>query len=84
MNSKLKHKIFQEISEVADQMQMETYVIGGFVRDIYLNRPSHDIDIVTVGSGIEFAKSVANSLKPSPKETVFKNFGTAMLKYNDL
>ncbi len=84
MNSKLKHKIFQKISEVADQMQMETYVIGGFVRDIYLNRPSHDIDIVTVGSGIEFAKSVANSLKPSPKVTVFKNFGTAMLKYNDL
>ena len=84
MNSKLKHKIFRKISEVADQMQMETYVIGGFVRDIYLNRPSHDIDIVTVGSGIEFAKSVANSLKPSPKVTVFKNFGTAMLKYNDL
>lgn len=84
MNNKLKHEIFRKISLVADQLQMETYVIGGFVRDIYLNRPSKDIDIVTVGSGIEFAKSVAKSLKRSPQVTVFKNFGTAMLKYKDL
>ena len=84
MNSKLKHEIFRKISEVADQMQMETYVIGGFVRDLYLNRPSEDIDIVTVGSGIEFAKSVAKNLSPTPQVTVFKNFGTAMLKYKGL
>ncbi len=84
MNSKLKHKIFYKISEVASQMQMETYVIGGFVRDLYLNRPSKDIDIVTVGSGIEFAKNVAKSLKPQPKVTVFKNFGTAMFRYKDM
>ncbi len=84
MNSKLKHEIFSKISEVADQMQMETYVIGGFVRDLFLNRPSKDIDIVTVGSGIELAKSVAKSLKPSPHVSIFKNFGTAMLKYKNL
>ncbi len=84
MKSKLKHKIFWEISRVADQMQMETYVIGGFVRDIYLHRPSKDIDIVTVGSGIELARNVAKSLKPSPRVNIFKNFGTAMLKYKDM
>jgi poly(A) polymerase len=65
-------------------MQLETYVIGGFVRDLYLHRPSKDIDIVTVGSGIKLAKQVAKSLNPSPRVNVFKNFGTAMLKYKDL
>jgi poly(A) polymerase len=65
-------------------MQLETYVIGGFVRDIYLNRKSKDIDIVTVGSGIELAKKVADNLKNKPQVNVFKNFGTAMLKYKDL
>ncbi|MCE4563395.1 HD domain-containing protein [Maribellus sp. CM-23] len=80
----LKHKIFQTISEVADQMQAETYVIGGFVRDIYLERPSKDIDIVTIGSGIELATQVSKQLKPTPKVNVFKNFGTAMLKFKDM
>ena len=84
MNDKLNHKIFRIISQVADQMQLETYVIGGFVRDLYLHRPSKDIDIVTVGSGIKLAKQVAKSLNPSPRVNVFKNFGTAMLKYKDL
>lgn len=84
MNKKLQHKIFQIISETADQMQLETYVIGGFVRDIYLNRKSKDIDIVTVGSGIELAQSVASKLKNKPHANVFKNFGTAMIKYKDL
>jgi len=80
---KLKNKIFQHISEVADGLELETYVIGGYVRDLYLNRPSKDIDIVTIGSGIELAKAVSASLKPSPRVNVFKNFGTAMLKYKD-
>lgn len=80
----LKHKIFQTISEVADQMQAETYVIGGFVRDIYLERPSKDIDIVTIGSGIELATQVSKQLRPTPKVNVFKNFGTAMLKFKDM
>nr|WP_321484844.1 HD domain-containing protein [uncultured Draconibacterium sp.] len=84
MNSKLKEKIFKDIQAVADRVETETYVIGGYVRDLYLNRPSKDIDIVTIGSGIDFATEVAKSLKPRPRVNVFKNFGTAMLKYNDL
>lgn len=84
MSKKLDQKIFREISAVADRLQMETYVIGGYVRDLYLKRPSKDIDIVTIGSGIELANEVANSLKPRPRVSVFKNFGTAMLKYRDM
>ena len=84
MIKKLQHNIFGEISKAADQMQLETYVIGGFVRDIYLNRKSKDIDIVTVGSGIELAQKVAENLKNKPQVNIFKNFGTAMLKYKDL
>jgi poly(A) polymerase len=84
MIKELKHNIFQEISKAADQMQLETYVIGGFVRDIYLNRKSKDIDIVTVGSGIDLAQKVAENLKSKPQVNIFKNFGTAMIKYKDL
>ncbi len=84
MDNKLNHKIFRIISQIADQMQLETYVIGGYVRDLYLHRPSVDIDIVTVGSGIELAKQVAKQIKPNPRVNIFKNFGTAMLKYKDL
>ncbi len=84
MRKKLNHKIFRIISEVADEMELETYVIGGFVRDVLLRRPSKDIDIVTVGSGIELARNVSKKLRPSPRVSVFKNFGTAMLKYKDL
>lgn len=81
---KLKDSIFQQLSKVADQLNLETYVIGGYVRDLYLERPSKDIDVVTIGSGIELAKAVAESLKPTPRVNYFKNFGTAMLKYKDL
>ncbi len=84
MDKKLQHKIFQIISETADEMQLETYVIGGFVRDIYLHRKSKDIDIVTVGSGIELAQLVSSKLNNKPHVNVFKNFGTAMIKYKDL
>ena len=84
MKNKLKHNIFKKISQVADQMQVETYVIGGYVRDLYLDRPSKDIDIVTVGSGINLAKSVSKYLKPNPPVNIFKNYGTAMLKFKDL
>lgn len=84
MTQKLNHQIFRIISEVADEMQLETYVIGGFVRDLYLKRPSKDIDIVTLGSGIELAQKVAGRLKNKPQVHIFKNFGTAMLKYKDL
>jgi len=84
MKEYLKDPIFTIISEIADQNNLETYVIGGFVRDLILNRPSPDIDIVTVGSGIELAKKVGKVLVPSAPVSVFKNFGTAMLKYGEL
>ena len=84
MQRKLNRDIFKQISKVADKMQQETYVIGGYVRDILLKRPSKDIDIVTVGDGIELANLVSQQLKNKPKVSVFKNFGTAMLKYKDL
>jgi poly(A) polymerase len=83
MEHKLKNKIFGYISEAAGDMNQETYVIGGFVRDLCLHRPSKDVDIVTLGSGIKLAEYVARKLKPRPKVTVFKNFGTAQLKYRN-
>ena len=80
MQEHIQHAIFKTLSHVADELQLETYVIGGFVRDIILNRPSKDIDIVCVGSGIELAKAVAEKLKIK-QVSVFKNFGTAMINY---
>ena len=84
MKEKLQHPIFNIISEVADEAGKECYVIGGFVRDIFLHRPSKDIDVVVVGSGIELAGQVAARLGKKAKLTVFKNFGTAQLKHKDL
>lgn len=78
----LKNPIFKTLSSVADQLNIEAYVIGGFVRDIFLNRPSKDIDVVVVGSGIPYAEAVAKKL--NTKVAVFKNFGTANIKYHDL
>ena len=81
----LEHPIFKVINQASELLQLETYVIGGFVRDYFLKRgQKKDIDIVTVGSGIELAKKVASLLEDNPKVTVFKNFGTAMLKTGDL
>lgn len=71
---------FRLISEVADELEMEAYVIGGYVRDIFLRRTSKDIDIVTVGSGIELAKAVAEKYGRKANLSVFKNFGTAQVK----
>ena len=81
MNKHLKNKIFDTISNAAADLNLETYVIGGYVRDLFLERPSKDIDIVTLGSGIKLAETVAKKLSPSPRVNVFKNFGTAQLKY---
>jgi len=78
----LKNPIFKVLANVAEQTNTEAYVIGGFVRDLFLNRPSKDIDVVILGNGIDFAEKVGQQLKT--KVAVFKNFGTAMLKYNDL
>ncbi len=81
----LTNNIFQIIGKSADELGLETYVIGGFVRDFFLNRgTAKDIDIVAIGSGIELAKKVASNLKGEPKISVFKNFGTAMIKHNGI
>src|SRR5665647_835542 len=84
MKQHLQHSIFSTISETADNLNQETFVIGGFVRDLILNRPSPDIDIVTIGSGIQLAEMVAKKLGPNIQVSIFKNFGTAMLKYQSL
>lgn len=81
----LEHKIFSIISKSAEELNLQSYVIGGFVRDYFLKRSSvKDIDIVAVGSGIELAKNVANNLPGIPKVQVFKTYGTAMIKLEDL
>lgn len=77
-------KPFHVISEAADELGVEAYVIGGYVRDIFLYRPSKDIDVVAVGSGIELAKAVAGKLGKRTRLSVFKNFGTAQVKSGDL
>ncbi len=82
MKAHLKHRVFTVISQLAGKQNLQAYAIGGFVRDIFLDRPSKDIDIVVIGNGIVFAEAVAAALKV--KLAVFKNFGTASLKYQDL
>jgi poly(A) polymerase len=82
MKQHLRHPVFKVISAIAAERQVQAYAIGGFVRDIFLNRPSKDIDIVVVGNGIDFAEAVAKKL--NVKLAVFKSFGTAMLKYQDV
>jgi len=81
--NKLTHPIFELVAKIADEKQIETYVIGGFVRDLLLNRPSKDIDIMTIGSGVELAETVGKIIGDETKIAVFKNFGTAMLHYED-
>ncbi len=82
MKQHLKHRVFTVMSKLADERNLQVYAIGGFVRDLFLSRPSKDIDIVVIGNGIDFAEAVAKELKV--KVSVFKNFGTASLKYQDL
>jgi poly(A) polymerase len=83
MNIQLNHKIFQILSEIVTESNLPCYVIGGYVRDLLLKRPSKDIDVVVVGSGIDLAKAVAKKLGRKGKVTVYRNFGTAMLRYDD-
>lgn len=82
MKQHLQHPLFTIISKTAAELNVRAYVIGGFVRDLLLNRPSKDIDIVIIGDGIPFAENVAKKLRV--KLAVFKNFGTAQLKYKDV
>ena len=81
----LSNPIFTVISDAAKELNIDCYVIGGFVRDYLLKRgTAKDIDIVAIGSGIDLAKKVASKLIGNPEVSVFKNFGTAMIKYNDV
>ena len=82
--SSLQHKVFKQIGAVADKLQLETYVVGGYVRDLILNRASKDIDFVCIGSGIALAQKVAETMGPSVRVTVFKSFGTAQIVYDGL
>lgn len=80
----LQHPIFEIVSKATSQLNIESYVIGGFVRDYLLQRDyQKDIDIVAIGSGIELALKVSELLPKNPKVQVFKNYGTAMLRYED-
>lgn len=84
-NSAITNPIFKIVGEAADELKVDAYVIGGFVRDYLLKmKAPKDIDIVAIGSGIALAKKVASKLRGKPEVTVFKNFGTAMIKYKEL
>lgn len=82
LKQRFSDSIFKRISETADELGLECYVVGGYVRDIFLQRPSKDIDVVVVGSGIAMAEALARRLGRGAHLSVFKNFGTAQLKYH--
>ncbi len=83
-NEALNNKIFEVISQASQELNVESYVIGGFVRDLLLKRNSKkDIDVVAVGSGIDLALKVSELLPKKPKVQVFKTYGTAMLRFED-
>ncbi|MDD2323569.1 MAG: CCA tRNA nucleotidyltransferase, partial [Bacteroidales bacterium] len=81
-NDFLQYRVFQRIAEASAALHQESYVIGGYVRDLLLQRPSNDIDVVTVGSGIDLARRVAEN-SGGAKITVYKSFGTAMIKVKE-
>ena len=82
LKERLSDKIFHQISETADELGVECYVVGGYVRDIFLERPSKDIDVVVVGSGIALAEALTKRLGKRAHLSVFKNFGTAQVKFH--
>ena len=77
----LDQEIFHQISEAADRLGVECYVVGGYVRDIFLERPSNDIDVVVVGSGISVAEELKRMVGKKAHLSVFRNFGTAQVKF---
>ncbi|WP_024989653.1 CCA tRNA nucleotidyltransferase [Segatella albensis] len=80
----LDQDIFHKISEAADSLHLECYVVGGYVRDLFLERPSNDIDVVVVGSGIRVADALKKKLGKRAHISVFRNFGTAQVKYKNI
>jgi poly(A) polymerase len=83
LSKEIERKIFHTVGTIADGLNCPCYVVGGYVRDIILHRQSNDIDFVVVGSGIEVADSVSKSLGKKAHLSVFRNFGTAQVKYSD-
>ena len=81
LKQRFSDNIFKQISATADELGLECYVVGGYVRDIFLQRPSKDIDVVVVGSGIAMAEALGRRLGKGAHVSVFKNFGTAQLKF---
>ncbi len=84
LKEELSNPVFKIIGKIADGLGREVYVVGGFVRDLFLRRHSKDYDFVTVGSGIELAEAVAEKLGKKAKLSVFPNYGTAQVKFHDL
>ena len=84
LSKQLKDPIFKKIGKVADELGLETYVVGGYVRDLLIKRESKDIDFVCVGSGIDLAKAVHQELGGKIPFNIFKNFGTASIKLDEL
>ena len=80
---KLKHPVYELVGKVANQLGVQTYAVGGVVRDIFLHRDSKDVDIVVIGSGIELAKAVAKTISPNLEVHTYKNFGTAQFNYQN-
>ena len=83
LSQHLTHPVFKVACQVVTELNLEAYVIGGFVRDLLLERPSKDIDIVVIGNGMDLAKACAEKLRVK-KVSLFENFGTAQFKYKDL
>src|SRR5688572_24034999 len=75
--------VFEKVSEAADELRMPCYLIGGFVRDKIMGRPTKDADVVCVGDGLELAKKASEKFHPVPRVSFFKNFGTAHFKLSD-
>lgn len=84
LKERLNAPIFHHISETADELGLECYVVGGYVRDLFLQRPSKDIDVVVVGSGITIAETLGKKLGKGAHVSVFRNFGTAQVKYHNI
>lgn len=83
LSDKLKHPVFKVAAQICKENHVEAYVIGGFVRDLLLERPSKDIDIVVVGDGVDYANQCAQTLRVK-KVSIFKTYGTAQFNYKDL
>ena len=84
IKDKIDKPVFHLVGEAADDLQRECYVVGGYVRDLILNRHSKDIDFVTVGSGIELAETLAKKLGKRARVNVYRNFGTAQVRTADM